>query len=298
VSIVQSALERMKSNRAAEPRASVTPSKSSSRGGTAAEASPPEGIPWPPATAPLVDISTERLREIGLYPSPDFLRRQQADYRSIRREVISATHQRPQGDGAAAIGPIVVITSALPGEGKSYTALNLALSIASEGTHDVLLIDGDTVRSSLSRSLGVSDAPGLIELLATPNANFLEYVRHTVLPRLHVLPAGQTFDGASDLFSAGRVGPLFSTIGSVMTGHVVIVDTPPILLSSDTPVLTDVAGQVLLVVRSGQTLQDSVRDAVSRIRETIPVGAVLNGWDPILPSEKQTYSGYEAYEKK
>jgi len=294
VSIVQSALERMKSNRASESRASV--SKSSSRPNAAAEA-PPQGIPWLPATAPLVDVSPDRLREIGLYPSPDFLRRQQADYRSIRREVISATHQRPQGEGAE-IGPIVVITSALPGEGKSYTALNLALSIASEGTHDVLLIDGDTVRSSLSRALDVSDAPGLIELLGTPNANFLEYVRHTVLPRLYVLPAGQTFDGASDLFSAGRVAPLFSTIGSVMTGHVVIVDTPPILLSSDTPVLTDVAGQVVLVVRAGQTLQDSVRDAVSRIRETIPVGAVLNGWDPILPSEKQTYSGYEAYEKK
>jgi protein-tyrosine kinase len=297
VSIVQSALERMKSNRAQAQEPRPSKGSGSSAPGAAAEAAP-QSIPWPPSNAPAIEINTDHLREIGLYPSASFLRRQQEDFRSIRREVISATQQRPQGEGEE-VGPIVVITSALPGEGKSYTALNLAISIASEGTHDVLLIDGDTVRSSLSQALGVGDARGLIDLLThSNNTHFLEHVRHTVLPRLHVLPAGQTFEGASDLFSAGRVGPLFSTIGSVMKGHVVIVDTPPILLSSDTPVITDIAGQVLLVVRAGQTLQDSIRDAVSRIRETIPVGAVLNGWDPILPSEKQTYSVYAAYEKK
>ncbi len=293
MSIVQSALDRMKAARPAE----IRPGKAAAKAATPTSEPPPHSPNWRPATAPIVSIDPERLRELGLYPSPSFLRRQQEDYRGIRREVISATHQRPQTEGAE-IGPIVVVTSALPGEGKSYTALNLAISIASEGTYDVLLIDGDTVRSSLSQALDVRDSPGLIELLSNPATNFMDHVRHTSIERLYLLPAGRPFEGASDLFSAGRVGPLFAAIGAALAGHIVIVDTPPILLSSDTPVITDAAGQVLLVVRAGQTLQDAVRDAASRIRETIPVGAVLNGWDPILPSEKQTYRGYEAYEKK
>jgi receptor protein-tyrosine kinase len=90
---------------------------------------------------------------------------------------------------------------------------------------------------------------------------------------------------------------LFAAISAAMQNHIVIVDTPPILLSSDTPVVTDCAGQVLLVVRAGITLQDSVKDAASRIKTSVPVGVVLNDWNPVLPSEQRAYRGYEGYEK-
>jgi Mrp family chromosome partitioning ATPase len=194
------------------------------------------------------------------------------------------------------IGPIVAVTSALPGEGKSYTAVNLALSVASEGIHDVLLIDADTVRHRTSEALQLGSSPGLLELLAKPSRPFVEFVRSTTIERLKVLPAGQRHEGASDLFSIGRIGPLFAAISAAMQGHIVIVDTPPILLSSDTPVVTDSAGQVLLVVRAGHTLQDSVKDAASRIKPSVPVGIVLNDWNPVLPSERRAYQGYENYE--
>jgi protein-tyrosine kinase len=296
VSIVQSAMERLKSSRAADPRAVRTAAQTAPAAVLATNANLPLPVPWPETGAPRVEIDTGRLSERGLYPHSDHAHRQQEDYRTIRREVISATRQKPAPD-AAAIGPIVVVTSALSGEGKSYTALSLALSIASEGIHEVLLIDADTVRHSITTAVDLGDAPGLVELLARPGRSFMEYARQTSVERLRVLPAGRAFEGASDLFSLGRVGPLFAAINSALDGHIAIIDTAPILLCSETPVLTDTAGQVLLVVRAGHTLQDSLKDAASRIKESVPVGLVLNDWDPLLASERQVYRGYEAYVK-
>jgi Mrp family chromosome partitioning ATPase len=185
----------------------------------------------------------------------------------------------------------------LPGDGKSYTALNLALSIASEDVHDVLLIDADTIKRTISIACGVDNRPGLIELLGSPDRSFFEYAVPTNYRRLHVLPSGTRGENATDLFGAERIVPLFDNIRSAMTGHLVIVDTPPILLSSETPSMTDAAGQTLLVVRAGHTLQDSVRDAVARIRQSVPVGVILNGWSPVLPSERKAYTAYEEYSK-
>ena len=303
MSIVQAAMERLKASRAADPSRAAEPRAARPSARAAADsaaavvaASLPSPVIWPQTSTPVAEIDTADLNERGMYPHADFVRRQQEDYRTIRREVIAATRSRA-APGAAVIGPIAVVTSALAGEGKTYTALNLALSMASEGIHDVLLIDADTVRRSLTQALDLGDAPGLIELLGRPGRSFMDYALRTSVERLRVLPAGVPCDGASDLFSFGRVGPVVAAINSALGGHIVIVDTAPILLSSDTPVLTDAAGQVLLVVRAGHTLQDSVKDAVSRIKQSVPVGLVLNDWDPLLASERQAYYGYEAYAK-
>jgi protein-tyrosine kinase len=298
MSIVQAALERAKANRVAEAR-TASPGKplaAASLGSLADVAAARVPLSWP-ARSTVIQVDRERLRERSLYPVADAEHRLQDDYRSIRREVMTATQQRPDPEGPT-VGPIVVVTSALPGDGKSFTALNLALSIASEGIHEVLLIDADTVRRSITTAMGVEDSPGLIELLAGGGRDFMELTHPTSIEQLHLLPAGRRFDGASDLFSNGRVGPLFAAIRGALDGHVVIIDTAPLLLSSETPVLTDAAGQVLLVVRAGTTLQDSIKDAASRIKSTVPVGLVLNAWEPVLPSEKKTYDSYEGYIKR
>jgi protein-tyrosine kinase len=304
MSIVQSAIERMKATRAGESSRPLEPRPLSVKSVSKVPLEPapiptatnelPSFVVWPESKEPPLVVDLTRLRAHGLYASPDFVRRQQEDYRVLRREVIAATAQRPSPE-AAPIGPIVAVTSALPGEGKSYTAVNLALSMASEGIHDVLLIDADTVRRRTTEVLEMGASPGLLDLLAKPTRYFADYVRPTSIERLHVLPAGQRHEGASDLFSLGRVRPLFAAINAAMQGHIAIVDTPPILLSSDTSVLTDSAGQVLLVVRSGHTLQDSVKDALSRIKVSVPVGVVLNDWNPVLPSEHRAYQDYESY---
>jgi protein-tyrosine kinase len=294
--IIETTVERLKKERAAQgtDRHSSAERLRNRDEAAADPARPPAPIRWL-GHQPCVQLDFEKLRAMHLYPPPEFTRRIQNEYRGIRREVIAASFVRV-GSGKGSVGPIVVVTSALPGDGKSYTALNLALSLTGEAVHDVLLIDGDFVKRSISTACGAQDRPGLMELLAKPRANFFEYVYATSTSRLYLLPAGTAPEGTTDLCSSGRVRPLFESIRSALAGHFVIVDTPPIL-SSDTPVLTDTAGQVLLVVRAGHTLQDSVKDAVSLIRDNIPVGVVLNAWSPLMASEKKAYTAFSEYAK-
>ncbi len=295
MSIVQSAIDRLKKSQAegVEKRPAARAAGFDTVAVGAARSR--SALRW--SGQPPANLDVERLRAAGLYPPAAFVQRIQEDYRSIRREVVAASHEKI-GPAEEPVGPIVVVTSALPGDGKSYTALNLALSIASEGVHDVLLVDADSMKRSVTRACGLDERPGLMELLEKPDASFAEYSYLTTASRLYVLPAGNRSPESTDLVSAGRIGPLFHSIRSAMSGHFVITDTPPLLVASETPVLTDVAGQVLLVVRAGQSLQDSVKDAVGRIRESIPVGVVLNCWSPMLPSEKETYAAYHEYAKK
>lgn len=297
MSIVQTAIERMKLRREAEPR-HETPNapapREPKRGSTTALAYSDALAPidWTGAlSSSPIQIDRGQLQEVGLYPAPEGVQRQRDDFRAVRREIIAATRHKATPESPS-IGPIAVVTSAMPGEGKSFTALNLALSIASEGTRDVLLIDADTVRHTISAALGLARAPGLMELLERPSENFRDYVRPTSIDRLRFMAAGARHEGASDLFSFSRVGPLFAAIKATLEGHIVIVDTAPIILSSDTPVLTDAAGQVLLVVRSGTTLRDSVMGAISRLKESTPVGIVLNDWDPVLHWERRAHNTY------
>jgi Mrp family chromosome partitioning ATPase len=295
MSIVMSAFERSRSDRA--PQAEERPAPRSKAFDPAGLAGTSSRSPLPRwSTQPPIDLDIERLRGRGLFPPARFVPCLQEEYRTIRREIIAASCERVGPDDEA-VGPIVVLTSALPGEGKSYTALNLALSIASEDLHDVLLIDADTVKRTISAACGLEGRSGLMELLANPGSGLAEHVHPTTAARLFVLPAGTRTRASADLFCAGRVVPLFASIRAAMMGHFVIVDSPPILLSSDTSILADVAGQVLVVVRAGRSFQDTVKEAVSRIRESIPVGVVLNGWSPMLASERRTYAALSEYTK-
>jgi capsular exopolysaccharide synthesis family protein len=288
---IQNTLERAKRKTAAgEAERRDRPDRGESVDGADHRIAP---VCWS-AHQPPAQLDSESLRLHGLHPPPDLTVRVQNEYRSIRREVLTATLEQVGPDGHR-VGPIVVVTSALPGDGKSYTAVNLALALAGEGVRETLLIDGDTIKRSLSIACGVEDRPGLMELLAHPDAGFLEYICPTNQERLHLLPAGIRPQDGGDLCSGGRVKRVFDSIRSALTGHIVVVDTPPILLSSDTPVLTDVAGQVVLVVRAGHTLQDSVKEAISLIRETVPVGVVLNAWSPAMAAEKTAYTAFEEY---
>jgi Mrp family chromosome partitioning ATPase len=294
MSIVESALQRLKIARGAEPEKRQPPAPQPGESPPATRPQPriPAPVRWP-THLPAADFDQSGLEAAGLYPPERSARRLRDEYRAIRREVVGATLEKLAATGQA-VGPIVAVTSAEPGEGKSYTSLNLALSIAAQSVHDVLLIDADFVKRTISIACNLGDRPGLAELLAHPGASFFDYAYPTRTPRLRILPAG-TSSSAQDLFAPTRVAPVFEAMRTALADHIVIVDTPPILVSSDTPVVLDVAGQVLLVVRAGKSLQDTVREALSRIRKTLPVGVILNDWSPLLSSEKKTYTSGNEY---
>lgn len=288
MSIVESSIQRLKGARA-EGRAAVAP-----REVVAPRESEPPPAPvtvrWPADPEP-VSIDTTRLTQRGLCAQGPFLRRQQEDYRLIRRQVTSASRQRPSPDQPP-VGPIVVVTSALDGEGKTYTALNLALSFASELDGDVLLIDGDTTRHRLSSALGIANTDGLLQALERRDGDVISMTRATSLGRLHVLSAGARREGADDIASLARVGPLFDSLRTALEGHTIIVDSPPVLLSSGAALLAECAGQVLFVVRAGVTPQNLVQQAIGQIRESVPVGLVLNDWTPVNSEEHYAYTRY------
>lgn len=288
MSIVQSAIERL---RKIQPQADVPRPPSPGRDAVDVKSAAP--IPWrTDLSAP--ECTLQKLCAVGLYPPNEFAQRVREEYRGIRRQVISASREKVEAQERT-VGPVIVVTSAMPGDGKSFTAINLALSIAREGVRDVLLIDADTVRHTISTACGLHGQPGLSQLLAGKSSNFLEHSFTTEIPRLYVLPAGDPAGNATDLFSSARIGPLFESLRSGIGEGFVVIDTPPILMSNDTAVMTDLAGQVLLVVRAGATLQDMAHEAVARVQAGVPIGVVLNGWTPLLPSEKKTYVAYGEY---
>jgi protein-tyrosine kinase len=296
MSIVQATLERLRKSQvlapAPGPRALAQPLERPAP--EVNDRSESAAVPWRTHLA-AAHCTIEKLAAAGLYPPNEFVQRVREEYRGIRRQVVAASRERV-APAERTVGPLIVVTSAMPGDGKSYTATNLALSLAREGVRDVLLIDADTARRTISKAYGLEDRPGLTELLSQRSADFLDYALLTAIPRLHVLPAGQRSD--EDLFSAARVTPLFESLRHSMREHLVVIDTAPILMSNDTAVMADLAGQVLLVVRAGTTLQDSVREAAARVHEGVPIGIVLNDWSPLLPSDRKAYHAYGEYYAK
>ena|SRR6185437_7162353 len=293
MSIVQSAIERLRKSAPPREEPRGTPAHPNVAREAAAEARAPAPVHWR-ADLSVPECTLEKLCAGGLYPSNEYVQRVREEYRGIRRHVITASREKV-GPSERVVGPVVLVTSAMPGDGKSFTAVNLALSIAREGVRDVLLIDADTVRRTISTACGLQQKSGLTDLLSGKSASFRDHSFITGVPRLYVLPAGDPAAHGTDLFSSARVGPLFESLRSAMGDGFVIIDTPPILMSNDTAVMTDLAGQVLLVVRAGTTLQDMAHEAVARVHEGVPVGLVLNGWSPLLPSERKTYVAYDEY---
>jgi protein-tyrosine kinase len=291
MSIVQAALDRVKATRERRDSAG-TPT-----GGGPPAATAPMPVEWRRRGAAAIEIDLDALRESGLHPGPDNARRHQDEYRRLRRDVLSAMRARANDDNVRVESPVVLVTSPMPGDGKSWTAMNLALSIAAVEGPDVLLLDADPYRRTLSNALGLGEAPGLLDLLRSPAPEFMDVAVPTSVRNLHVISAGRTVGEVGDLFTGERVGLLFGSIARALAGHVVILDTVPMLVSSETAALADVAGQVLLVVRSGVTLRDSVLDAIRRVPSSVPVGLVLNAWQPMLNSESQSYYAYEDYRK-
>jgi protein-tyrosine kinase len=297
MSLVESALQRLRNIRKAEPdsRRSVPEESGESEPAAVARvcARIPAPVRWSTLAKP-ADFDLARLQAAGLYPPNNCTRRLIDEYRAIGREVVAASQQKIAPSGQSC-GPIVVVTSAGPGDGKSYTAMNLALSIAGQNVYDVLLVDADCVKRTISAACNLGDRPGLAESLAEPRTDFLDHGYPTPIPRLRILPAGSRPSQIQDLFAPARVSALFDAMRNTMAEHIVIVDTPPILVSSDSSAVVDLAGQVLLVVRAGSSLEDAVRAALERIRKTVPVGVILNSWLPLLPSEKKTYASHGEY---
>ncbi len=171
---------------------------------------------------------------------------------------------------------LIMVTSALPGEGKTQTAINLAISIATELDHTVLLVEADVIKPSVLQRLGLAADRGLLDLLQQPVAEVADVLLRTNIPKLSILPAGRGNSQSTELLASSAMEALLNDLASKYSDRVIIFDTPPLMPTTESRVLASRMGQVVLVVESGKTPRGVV-DQVADILEEHPlVLAVLN----------------------
>ncbi len=251
------------------PDRAATPPAEPARAATPAKPSPVADAG--PSVSRRVELDMQVLKASGVV-TPDDARSTLAEqYRVIKRPLLrNAQTLRTEAERH---GNLIMVTSALPGEGKSFTAANLAMSIAAELDHTVLLVDADVARPSCFRMLGLQPGPGLLDVLEhkidLPNA-----ILRTNVDKLSLLPSGSPLPHATELLASDAMSELLDEIATRYADRIVIFDSPPLLLTTEARVLASHMGQIVFVVRADQTLQSTVQQALATI-ENCPVKMLL-----------------------
>ena len=209
------------------------------------------------------------------------------EFRVIKRPLIANAF----GKGTAPVknGKRIMVTSAFPGEGKSFCAINLAMSIAAERDHKVLLIDADVARPSIPRELGISAEVGLMDWLLDPKLDIADLVLATNVDKLSILPAGRRHQQATELIASTSMSRLLEQISSRFPDRICIFDSPPLLVTTEARTLASYMGQIVMVVEAGRTPRDVITEALATVDSCEVVGLVLN------KAKKIETSGYYGY---
>lgn len=230
------------------------------------------------ASVPVKDIlhlPLARLSALGMV-TPNAPRSVIAEeYRAIKRPLLLNL----KGEGASQVehANLIMVASALSGEGKTFSAINLAMSIAMEQDKSVLFVDADVSKASAGGLLGVPDkAPGLIDLLENKGMRFQDVVLKTNIPNLRILPAGNLHQRATELLASQSMRALMLDISQRYPDRVIVFDSPPLLLTTEARVLSNFMGQIVFVVAAEQTSQDAVIEALQHLSSDSIVGMVLN----------------------
>jgi MinD-like ATPase involved in chromosome partitioning or flagellar assembly len=170
--------------------------------------------------------------------------------------------------------------------------LNLAVSIAQEQITNVLLIDADPLRRNLSNSLGQGGSPGFLQALANPNMDIDTVTLQTDFPSLRFIPAGQIQENAPELLGRRRIAEVLGSLGDPDT--VVLLDSPPLLLTSESRVLADKVDHTLIVVEAGRSTSANIDSALNVLKDAeSTISFVLNKAPAFeSPSEKGYYYNY------
>jgi receptor protein-tyrosine kinase len=250
------------------------------------------GVAAAPALPP---VALETMARAGLVTAPAGSARNRTveEFAVVQHQVLRVIQATQPTDGRGS--NVVLVTSARPGEGKSYTALNLAAGIAAGGARPVVLVDADGKPGSLSEALGLADAPGLRALAADPARRPATLLAPTALPRLSVLPYGAgpgSGAGAAGMPSGASVAAAVLRLAGALPDHLIVLDTPPCLATSEPSTLASVAGQVLMVVEAERTQRNEVEAALDMV-EACPVLQLL--LNRVRLTANDTFGAYGAY---
>jgi protein-tyrosine kinase len=194
------------------------------------------------------------------------------------------------------IARLVLITSAKPGEGKTFCSLNIAARLALGSSEQVILVDADGKASgSLTQLLGFDDTPGLRRLAVDPSQQPEPLLLQTAIERLSFLTYGPGTPEASELPSGAMLAHAAERLAHAFPGRIIIFDTPPCLYTSEPTALASVAGQVLLVVRAESTQRDEVEAALDMVESCPTLQLVLNRTRMVTKSTFGAYGYYGYY---
>jgi protein-tyrosine kinase len=227
------------------------------------------------AAAHQVDINLARLHQMGMVTQEGGRSAVAEDFRLIKRPLlrnVRGDHDTPP----IRHGNLIVVTSAMPGEGKTYCAVNLAMSIAMEMDITVLLVDADVARPSVLKVLGLGPEPGLMDALLREETTLADVILRTNVPTLSLLPAGRANKHATELLASRSMSRLLTEIAERYADRIIIFDSPPLLMTTEAGVLAAQMGQILLVVEAERTTQYAVREALQRIEQCPHVHLIYN----------------------
>jgi exopolysaccharide/PEP-CTERM locus tyrosine autokinase len=221
------------------------------------------------------ELDFEMLAENGfLVPGHDNPQQSQ-EFRRIKRPLL--LNQQPKIAAELPLPTnVIFITSAMPGEGKTFVSLNLALSLAAELDKRVLLIDGDAAKQDLSRWMGIAEQPGLVDLLTSGKPYAESSIIDTNVERLQVMPCGSMADNLDELYASRLMDTLLSGLASFDSNRILIVDGPPLIATTEAAVLARRMGQVVLVVEANKTPQSAVEQAAAQLESCQLVSTLLN----------------------
>lgn len=242
-----------------------------------------------PKNTDLIMLNGERLTERGFIYSSSSAHHIQEEFRHIKRKLLNNAF----GPAAKTLkhSNLIMVSSSNPNEGKTFVSINLALSIALEQDKTVLLVDADVLRPSLHRELEFEIKQGLLEYLLDEVPKLSSIIYNTNIPNLKLIPAGKPHHLTNELLASTKMAALAEELAQRYPDRIVIFDCPPILGVTETPVLSSLVGQAVIVVEESKTKIDSVKKAVSQLNEDIAMGFVMN---KTVRSKKDEY-GYYGY---
>jgi len=221
-----------------------------------------------------VVINWSKLAESGFLDNNNTASLMAEEFRVIKRPLVNNIQDAKNNRIERA--NLILVSSSVEGEGKTFISINLALSLANERDKKILLIDADVERPSLSRQLDIKRSPGLIEFLEDESIGFSDIILKTDHPNLSIIPAGKRHKYSTELLSSQRMRTFTHEISDRYPDRIVIFDSPPLLAATQGHVLSELVGQVVLVISAESTPQSLVAEAIAKLANCDVVMTLLN----------------------
>ena len=249
-----------------------------------------------PGTAPdnpnQVRLDFRALRQNGMITPDNMTSAISNEFRGIKRKLLQKVRD-PRT--RATVNNLIMITSSLPGEGKTFSSFNLALSLAAEKGLHVLLIDADIIRPSVKNMFVSPPSEGLTELLSGKTGKVSDVLHRCVdVPNLSVIFSGSPRNGSPELISSAQMVNLCRELSSRYPDRVIVIDTPPVLASSEAAILASYVHQVIMVVSADQADKHQLRTSLESVSACQNISLLFNKAPNWNEAEYQSYYGYAA----